>query len=454
VKILVVGGGGREHALVWKIAQSPKTSRIYAAPGNAGIQQLAQCVPISAMDIPDLLDFARVENIDLTVVGPEVPLEMGIVDRFQESGLKIFGPSQEAALLETSKVFAKAFMDRHDIPTAGYEIFESTEEACRYVRERGAPVVVKADGLAAGKGSLVAQTIADAQKAIRWIMEEKAFGRAGERVVVEEFLTGEEASILALVDGRDHLVMIPSQDHKAIYEGDRGPNTGGMGAYAPAPVITEALMIQIEERILQPAIVGMEQEGRPYRGILYAGLMVTATGPQVVEFNCRFGDPETQAVLPLLEDDLVELMLAVCDGTLGNCRARWSSGAAVCVVMASEGYPGPYQRGVVIHGLDRFPTEDVVLFHAGTKRGGSRVLTDGGRVLGVTGLGRDVQQAVDRAYQAVQNIVFQGAYYRRDIAYRALAREGMSSRQAMKGGEANHLPEKPTDDRSLPSPTM
>lgn len=455
MKILVVGGGGREHALVWKIAQSPLAPRIYAAPGNAGIQELAQCLPVSATDIAELLDFARLEDIDLTVVGPEMPLQMGIVDRFQENGLKIFGPSQEAALLETSKVFAKEFMDRHDIPTAEYRVFDSAEEAGRYIEQIGAPVVVKADGLAAGKGSIVAQTVCDAQAAIRWIMAEKAFGQAGERVVVEEFLTGEEASILALVDGRDHLIMIPSQDHKPIFDGDRGPNTGGMGAYAPALVVTEALMIEIEERIIQPVVVGMEREGRPYRGILYAGLMITSAGPKVVEFNCRFGDPETQAILPLLEDDLLELMQAVCDRTLGHRQVRWSSGAAVCVVMASEGYPGPYQRGVVIHGLEDLAEEDVLLFHAGTKRQGSQVLTDGGRVLGVTGLGEDVPQAVRRAYQAVEKIVFQGAYFRRDIAHRALAREGISSQRPMEGGPgASDLPEGRGDDRSPPSLLM
>ena len=296
MKILVVGGGGREHALVWKIAQSPMASEIYVAPGNAGIQEIARCLPISDMNIAGLLAFAQEESVDLTVVGPELPLAGGIVDQFQEVGLKIFGPSREAALLETSKAFAKDFMSRHHIPTAEYRVFESAENACQYVLQRGAPVVVKADGLAAGKGVVVADTISKAQDAIRRIMEERAFGQAGKKVVVEEFLEGEEASVLALVDGRVFKTMIPSQDHKCIYDGDRGPNTGGMGAYAPAPVISEALLSEIEERVLQPVVLGMEQEGRPFRGVLYAGLMITAEGPKVVEFNCRFGDPETQAI--------------------------------------------------------------------------------------------------------------------------------------------------------------
>lgn len=423
MKILVVGGGGREHALVWKIAQSPLASEIWVAPGNAGIQEIARCVPISDTDIAGLLALAQGENIDLTVVGPELPLARGIVDQFQEVGLKIFGPSREAAFLETSKAFAKDFMIRHQIPTAEYRVFDSAENARRYVLQRGAPVVVKADGLAAGKGSLVTDTVSEAQDAIHRIVEERAFGQAGERVVVEEFLEGEEASVLALVDGKVFKTMIPSQDHKRIYDGDRGPNTGGMGAYAPAPVITEALLSEIEERVLQPVVLGMEQEGRPFRGVLYAGLMITAEGPKVVEFNCRFGDPETQAILPLLEDDLLELMLAVCDGNLEGRRISWSSGAAVCVVLASGGYPGPYNRGAVIQGLHHFPTEDVILFHAGTKRDGPRVLTDGGRVLGITALGSDVRQAVCRAYQAGKKISFAGAYYRRDIAHRALDRE-------------------------------
>lgn len=454
MKILVIGGGGREHALVWKIAQSPGTAKIYVAPGNAGIGELAQCVSISATDIGGLLAFARQEKVDLTVVGPEVPLEKGIGDRFQQEGLRIFGPSQEAALLESSKVFAKEFLVRHHIPTAEYRTFDSAEDAHRYVEQRGAPVVVKADGLAAGKGSIVAATVDQAQAAISQIMVEKAFGHAGERVVVEEYLEGEEASVLSLVDGRSHIIMIPSQDHKRIHEGDQGPNTGGMGAYAPAPVITEALMAEIEDRVLGPSVSGMAQEGRPFKGVLYAGLMITNQGPKVVEFNCRFGDPETQAILPLLEDDLLDLMLAVCDGQLGRQRVSWSPEAAVCVVMASGGYPGPYQRGAVIHGLDQFPKENVILFHAGTRREGSQVLTDGGRVLGVTGLGADVDKAVNRAYQAVDSISFSGAYYRRDIAHRALARGKLSHRQSMGAENGTTLPPKGEEnDRLHPSPS-
>jgi phosphoribosylamine--glycine ligase len=320
-------------------------------------------------------------------------------------------------------------MVREDIPTAEHRVFRAPQEARHYIEQKGVPIVVKADGLAAGKGAIVAHTMKAAREAIHGIMEEKLFGPAGNRVVVEEFLEGQEASILALVDGKNFLTMIPSQDHKPIFDGDRGPNTGGMGAYAPVPVITEALMAQIEERILRPAVDGLVREGCPYRGVLYAGLMITSRGPKVVEFNCRFGDPETQAILPLLEEDLLELLLAVCDGSLEGREVRWSAGAAVCVVMSSGGYPGPYQRGVEIKGLDRPALEDVLVFHAGTKREGFRVLTDGGRVLGVTGLGADFSQAARRAYRATAQISFQGAHYRRDIAHRAMARGGFSQAQ-------------------------
>ncbi len=450
MKVLVVGGGGREHALVWKIAQSPLAPQIYAAPGNAGISELAQCLPIPAADVDGLLTFARQKRIDLTVVGPELALEKGIVDKFREAKLTIFGPSREAALLETSKVFAKDFMIRQQIPTADYSVFSSSNEACRYVQRHGAPVVVKADGLAAGKGSVVAETVADAQTAIRQIMEERTFGSAGERVVVEEFMEGEEASILALVDGENYLTMISSQDHKRIYEADRGLNTGGMGAYAPAPVITEDVMAEVENHILRPAVCGMVREGYPFQGVLYAGLMMTKAGPRVVEFNCRFGDPETQVILPLLEDDFLELLLAVCDGTLPGRQVRWSSAAAVCVVMASAGYPGQYQQGFAIQGLGGPFPQDVMVFHAGTRIQDAQILTDGGRVLGVTAMGANVQEAVSRVYRAVEKISFPGAYFRGDIAHRALAREerfsadcvargaGQDPRPGGRGGDSSH----------------
>jgi phosphoribosylamine--glycine ligase len=427
MKVLVVGGGGREHALVWKIAKSSLKPKIYAAPGNAGIENLAGTLPIEANDIDALLTFARNEKVDLTVVGPELPLELGIVDRFQKAGLNIFGPSRRAALLETSKVFAKEFMVRHGIPTADYQVFDSPARARQYIQDVGAPLVVKTDGLAAGKGAIVCRNMAQAEEAVELIMERRAFGPAGDRVVIEECMEGQEASILALVDGKNHLTLIPSQDHKPIYDGDQGPNTGGMGAYAPAPMVTTKLMAQVEQHILMPAVEGMAKEGTPFQGVLYAGLMITATGPRVVEFNCRFGDPEIQAVLPLLEDDILALMLAANEGRLREVQIRWTSGAAVCVVLASGGYPGPYQKGFEIHGLDQFSGDDAFVFHAGTRRKGRKVLTDGGRVLAVTALGGDVNEAVGRVYEVVGRISFAGVYFRKDIANRALGQNSRSN---------------------------
>jgi len=433
IKVLVVGGGGREHALIWKIARSSLKPEIYAAPGNAGIEELARVLPFEVTDIDALLAFAQRERIDLTVVGPELPLQLGIVDRFQKAGLSVFGPGRKAALLETSKVFAKDFMIRYGIPTADYRVFDSPALARRFVQEVGAPVVVKTDGLAAGKGAIVSRTIAEAEEAIERIMERRAFGPAGDRVVIEEFMEGQEASILALVDGENHLTLIPSQDHKPIYDGDRGPNTGGMGAYAPAPVVTGELMAQVEQLILKPTVAGMAQEGTPFQGVLYAGLMITASGPRVVEFNCRFGDPEIQAVLPLLKDDILALMLAACEGSLGERQVSWTTGAAVCVVMASGGYPGSYQKGFQIDGLDQFSGDDVVVFHAGTRSEGQKVLTDGGRVLAVTAQGSEVSEAVQRVYDAVEKISFAGAYFRKDIAYRALEQTNLSPCDPEKG---------------------
>jgi phosphoribosylamine--glycine ligase len=422
MRVLLVGGGGREHALAWKMSQSPQRPQVFAAPGNAGIAELAQCLPIAATDIDALITFARERRIDLTVVGPETPLENGLVNRFQEHGLTIFGPTRGAARLETSKVFAKEFMTRHRIPTASAHVFDSPVEAQRAVRKIEPPLVVKADGLAAGKGAIVAWTTEEALSAVHRMMVQRAFGEAGRRIIIEEYLRGEEASILALVDGERYLTMIPSQDHKPIFDGDRGPNTGGMGAYAPAPVVTGAIMQQVEERILSPAISGMAQEGYPFRGVLYAGLMVTPAGPRVVEFNCRFGDPETQAIVPIMKDDLLALMLAAARGDLGSRGSLRFEGAAVCVVMASAGYPGAYCKGYEIRGLQELDPE-VFVFHAGTRREDSRVLTDGGRVLGVTGTGPDVGQASRMAYRAVEKISFQGAQYRQDIARRALHRK-------------------------------
>ncbi|MCK5327218.1 MAG: phosphoribosylamine--glycine ligase [Candidatus Latescibacteria bacterium] len=423
MRILVVGGGGREHTLVWKIAQSTEVGRLYAAPGNPGMAQLAECVDIGADDTDKLLAFAIRERIDLTVVGPEVPLALGIVDRFEERGLKIFGPSGKAAELESSKGFSKDLMAKYGIPTARYGRFTSSEEAVRYVREQGAPIVVKADGLAAGKGVLICRTQAEALEAVRTIMEDQAFGAAGQEVVVEEFLEGEEASILALTDGETILPLVASQDHKAIFDGDGGPNTGGMGAYAPAPVVTEAVLERVMEQVLRPAVDGMAKEGRLYKGVLYAGLMIKDEKLKVVEFNCRFGDPESQVVLPLLKTDLVALMMAVAEGRLGEMKLQESDDAAVCVVMASGGYPGSYEKGKRITGLEAArEMDDVVVFHAGTAERDGAIVTDGGRVLGVTAVGADIGCAIDRAYEAVGKIHFEGAYYRKDIGAKALAR--------------------------------
>lgn len=421
MKVLVVGGGGREHALVWKIAQSPRVEKIYCAPGNAGIARQATCVNIGAEDIDALVRFAREEKIDLTVVGPEAPLTAGIVDAFTAEGLTIFGPTKKAAEIEGSKAFAKQLMEKYGIPTARYRTFANSDEAKEYIREIGAPVVVKADGLAAGKGVIVAQDVDTALKAVTDIMENKVFGDAGNRVVVEEYLEGEEVSILAFTDGRSVVPMVSSQDHKRVFDGDQGPNTGGMGAYSPAPVYTDEIARYVYDRILLPAVQGLAAEGRPYKGVLYAGLIITQDGPKVLEFNARFGDPETQAVLVRLESDLVEIMEAVIEERLHQVEIKWRPEAAVCVVMASGGYPGSYRKGFPIFGLDEVP-EGTVVFHAGTAEKDGQIVTAGGRVLGVTALGPDIATAIRNAYAAVEKISFQDAHYRRDIGYRALRR--------------------------------
>ncbi len=421
MKVLVVGGGGREHALVWKIAQSPRVKEIFCAPGNAGIARQARCVNIGTEDITSLLEFARREGVDLTVVGPEAPLCAGIADAFEGAGLRVFGPSRAAAELEGSKVFAKEIMKKYGIPTARFAVFDDPAAARSYIKEIGAPCVVKADGLAAGKGVIVAASEEEALAAVDTIMVERAFGRAGERVVIEECLEGEEVSVLAFTDGQTVVPMVSSQDHKRVYDGDRGPNTGGMGAYAPAPVYTPEIHRRTLEEILVPAVRAMREEGRPYRGVLYAGLMVTSEGPKVLEFNVRFGDPEAQPVLALLESDLVEIMEAVLEERLAGVEIRWRDGAAVCVVLASGGYPGSYEKGKVISGLDEVPP-DVLVFHAGTAEAAGRVVTAGGRVLGVTAAAGDIASAVRAAYSVVEKINFEGMHYRRDIAGRALAR--------------------------------
>ncbi len=423
MKLLVVGGGGREHALVWKLRQSPRVGDIVCAPGNGGIAAMARCVGTPADDIEALLALAAEENVDFTVVGPEVPLTLGIADRFQQAGRRIFGPSRSAALLEGSKSFAKSFMRRHRIPTAGHRTFTSLPESREYVRATPAPLVIKADGLAAGKGVVVCSTTDEALAAIDDMIGNKVFGAAGETVVIEEFLRGEEVSFLVLCDGSDILPLASAQDHKRVFDGDQGPNTGGMGAYSPAPVLTPALQREVEETIVMPVVRGMAAEGRAYRGVLYAGLMITATGPRVLEFNVRFGDPETQPILMRLDGDLLPLLEACADGSLAGAHAAWKPEPAVCVVMASGGYPGDYRSGMPVAGLDQVSAlAGTAVFHAGTALRSDGVVTAGGRVLGVTALGGDIRQAIDRAYEAVSILSFEGEHHRTDIGRRAVNR--------------------------------
>jgi len=431
MRILVIGSGGREHALVWKIAQSKLVDKIFCAPANGGIARLAERVDIKADDISGLRDFALREKIDLTVVGPEAPLASGIVDEFQKYNLKAFGPTKKAARLESSKVFAKELMCKYKVPTADFCIFDNSQKAIRYVNQVGAPCVVKADGLAAGKGVFVCRTIREAEEAIDCILGQKCFGQAGDRIVIEDCLQGQEASIIVFTDSQEVIPLASSQDHKRVFDGDAGPNTGGMGAYSPAPVVTEGLNQQILQTIVYPTIKGLKSEGIPYKGILYVGIMVTSGGPKVLEFNVRFGDPETQAILPRLNSDLVEVMLATAEVGLSQHKNKggglnWDRRNCVCVVCASGGYPDKYEKGKEISGLEQAEEmADIVVFHAGTKsvitNGKSHIVTDGGRVLGVTGLGSSIKEAIRRTYQAVGKIRFQGMHYRRDIGYRAIA---------------------------------
>lgn len=423
MQVLVIGSGGREHALIWKLAQSSKVSKIWAAPGNAGISEVGECVNISVSDVRLLADLAERKRIDLTVVGPEVPLTLGIADEFERRELRIFGPSKKAAIIEGSKVFAKTLMKKYHIPTGFYQSFSSAEDATRYVRDMDVPIVVKADGLAAGKGAIVCLEMSEALDAIKKIMEERVFGDAGDKVVIEEYLEGEEASFLAFTDGETVVPMASSQDHKRVFDNDQGPNTGGMGAYSPAPVITEAIHHQIMERIIIPTVKGMAAEGRCYKGVLYAGLMIKAGEAKVLEFNARFGDPEAQPLLLRVKSDLVPVLEAVVEGRLLGQTIEWKPDASVCVVMTSRGYPGPYERGYPIAGLREAAAEpDVIVFHAGTSRKNHQVLTAGGRVLGVTALGPKIQDAIASAYRAVKKIHWEGAHYRTDIGARALAR--------------------------------
>ena len=419
MNILVIGSGGREHALCWKLSESPQTEQIYAIPGNPGMGASAA---IALDDHAAILRFVKEHEIGLVVVGPEVPLMNGLVDELEAAGIRAFGPRANAAEIEGSKSFAKDLMKKYGIPTARYEVFTAAEPARAYIRQEGAPIVVKADGLAAGKGVIVAMTEQEALDAVDAIMEDHSFGDAGARVVIEEFMEGEEASLLAFTDGRTIRPMISAQDHKRAYDGDRGPNTGGMGTYAPAPVMTPEMTERAVEEILKPTIAAMAKEGRTYRGCLYLGLMVTADGPKVVEFNARFGDPETQVVLPLLDSDLVAIMCACADGTLADVPIRWKDGAAVCVVLASGGYPGHYDKGQEIHGLADAEAMGALVFHAGTAMKDGKLVTNGGRVLGVVGRGADISSAVDAAYAAATKISFKDAYYRKDIAHRALER--------------------------------
>ena len=419
MNILVIGSGGREHALYWKLSESPQTEQIYAIPGNPGMGASAA---IALDDHAAILRFVKEHEIGLVVVGPEVPLMNGLVDKLEAAGIRAFGPHANAAEIEGSKSFAKDLMKKYGIPTARYEVFTAAEPARAYIRQEGAPIVVKADGLAAGKGVIVAMTEQEALDAVDAIMEDHSFGDAGARVVIEEFMEGEEASLLAFTDGTTIRPMISAQDHKRAYDGDRGPNTGGMGTYAPAPVMTPEMTERAVEEILKPTIAAMAKEGRVYRGCLYLGLMVTADGPKVVEFNARFGDPETQVVLPLLDSDLVAIMCACADGTLADVPIRWKDGAAVCVVLASGGYPGHYDKGQEIHGLADAEAMGALVFHAGTAMKDGKLVTNGGRVLGVVGRGADISSAVDAAYAAATKISFKDAYYRKDIAHRALER--------------------------------
>jgi phosphoribosylamine--glycine ligase len=419
--VLLVGSGGREHAIAWKLAQSRQLGRLYIAPGNAGTGQCGENVPIGDMEIEKLVKFAREKNVGLVIVGPEEPLAAGLVDAVEQAGIKAFGPSAAAAQIEADKAFAKQLMRSSSISTAEGRVFERFSDAKAYIASRDAPVVIKAAGLAKGKGVIVCGDPADGILAAEKIMCDKLFGSAGNRIVVEDKLLGEEASILAFVDGHSIYVMESSQDHKPIGDGDTGPNTGGMGAYSPAPIVTEAMMDKIVGEILVPAVDGMNRNGTPYRGVLYAGLMITGGGPRVLEFNARFGDPETQPILMRLKSDLLEVCLAVCDGKLDNATLEWDQRPAVCVVMASGGYPGDYQKGKKITGLQQAAQlKDVVVFHAGTVKRDGEVVTNGGRVLGVTALGADIAQAKTRAYEAVEKIAFDGACYRRDIADKAI----------------------------------
>ncbi|RUM42626.1 MAG: phosphoribosylamine--glycine ligase [Desulfurobacterium sp.] len=422
MKVLVVGSGGREHALAWKLAQSPLVKKVFGTPGNPGIAKVGECVNIPVTDVKAIADFAEREKIDLTVVGPEAPLVAGIVDEFEKRGLRIFGPTKAAAQLEGSKAFAKEMMEKWGVPTADFRVFDNPEEAKAYIREKGAPIVVKADGLAAGKGVTVAKTVEEALQAVDKIMVEKIFGEAGNKVVIEDCLVGEEASYLVVTDGERFIPLATSQDHKQVFDGDRGPNTGGMGAYSPAPVLSPKMEEEVQEKVIKPILKGMKEEGHPFKGILYAGLMITEEGPKVLEFNVRFGDPEAQVILRRLSTDLTEVFNSVIDGKLLD-ELSWIPETAICVVLASKGYPGKYEKGKEITGIEEAEKLDnVVIFHAGTAVKEGKLVTNGGRVLNVTALGKDISEARENVYRAIEKVHFDGMHFRKDIGLKALKR--------------------------------
>jgi phosphoribosylamine--glycine ligase len=419
MKILVVGKGGREHALAWKLSQSKQVEKIYCAPGNAGIAEIAETVPIELTNLQALADFTQQKAIDLTVVGPELPLTLGIVDVFEERGLRIFGPTKEASEIEGSKAFAKGFMQKYHIPTASFRIFSDPSEALEFVTSASYPLVIKADGLAAGKGAVIVGDSAEAKSSVENIMIQKVFGEAGARLVVEEFLEGEEVTVMALTDGERVIPMVSAQDHKRIYDGDQGPNTGGMGAIAPTSIVSDKMMKQIREEILEPTVHGLADQGRLYKGVLYTGLMITDRGPKVLEYNCRFGDPESQAVLPLLQNDLVEIFSDIADGFLDIDEIKWKDLSSICVVIATRGYPESSEKGVAIQGIDKCRKKDCLVFHAGTSRVDGKLVTNGGRVLGITALDVSLRSATNKVYEAIQELNFDGMQYRHDIGMRA-----------------------------------
>ena len=423
MKVLVIGSGGREHALVWKLSQSPMVDKIFCTPGNAGISEIAECLDIKTDDIAALVNFAKYEGIDLTVVGPEAPLTAGIVDAFVKEDRRIFGPDKLGAQLEGSKVFAKEFMLKYGIPTAEYKTFTSYLHAKEYIQLKGAPIVIKADGLAAGKGVFVAVSVEESIDALKLIIKERAFGSAGDKVIVEQCLKGEETSFMVLTDGKTFIPLATSQDHKTVFDNDKGPNTGGMGAYSPAPIITASLEADIMKNIIKPVIKGLTKERINYRGIIYAGLMICDGKPYVLEFNCRFGDPEAQPVLMRLDSDLFDALKATSEGKLKDIKLSWKNDASVCVVLTSKGYPGSYEKGKVIKGLDSLKNrDDLMVFHAGTSVDDKGFVTSGGRVLGVTALGKDIRSAKENAYQAIKKIHFDGMHYRKDIGDKAIRR--------------------------------